>query len=101
MICPRCQAELSRSIRAGVEIDTCPNCRGVWLDRGELDKILQRSAREEATPPPAFTPPPAPGELADPTPLTSGPTFPPSPAGPADAPIPPKKPSIWREVFDF
>ena len=34
------------SERSGVEIDYCPKCRGVWLDRGELDKILERSAAE-------------------------------------------------------
>lgn len=34
------------SDRAGVEIDYCPKCRGVWLDRGELDKIIERSAVE-------------------------------------------------------
>ncbi len=39
--------------RQGVEIDYCPQCRGVWLDRGELDKIIERSARETAPPPPA------------------------------------------------
>jgi Zn-finger nucleic acid-binding protein len=33
--------------RQGVEIDYCPNCRGVWLDRGELDKIIERSAQFE------------------------------------------------------
>lgn len=32
--------------REGIEIDYCPNCRGVWLDRGELDKIIERSAVE-------------------------------------------------------
>jgi hypothetical protein len=32
--------------RKGVEIDYCPQCRGVWLDRGELDKIIERSSRE-------------------------------------------------------
>jgi Zn-finger nucleic acid-binding protein len=37
------------SERQGVEIDYCPSCRGVWLDRGELDKIIERSA---AAPPP-------------------------------------------------
>jgi Zn-finger nucleic acid-binding protein len=35
------------SDRQGVEIDYCPECRGVWLDRGELDKIIERSATEE------------------------------------------------------
>jgi Zn-finger nucleic acid-binding protein len=36
------------SERLGIEIDYCPQCRGVWLDRGELDKIIERSAREPA-----------------------------------------------------
>jgi hypothetical protein len=35
--------------RNGIEIDFCPECRGVWLDRGELDKIIERSARETHT----------------------------------------------------
>ncbi len=44
MNCPRCtDVSLNMSERAGVEIDYCPSCRGVWLDRGELDKILERS----------------------------------------------------------
>jgi Zn-finger nucleic acid-binding protein len=34
--------------RQNIEIDYCPQCRGVWLDRGELDKIIERSQREEA-----------------------------------------------------
>jgi Zn-finger nucleic acid-binding protein len=38
--------------RSGVEIDYCPQCRGVWLDRGELDKIIERSAAQAAPPPP-------------------------------------------------
>jgi Zn-finger nucleic acid-binding protein len=36
------------SDRQGIEIDYCPKCRGVWLDRGELDKIIERSAAEDA-----------------------------------------------------
>lgn len=44
MKCPKCNETLVMSDRNGVEIDYCPNCRGVWLDRGELDKILERSA---------------------------------------------------------
>lgn len=44
MLCPVCSVELSISDRSGVEIDFCPKCRGVWLDRGELDKIIERSA---------------------------------------------------------
>lgn len=43
MNCPRCEAELTIQQRQGVEIDSCPRCRGVWLDRGELEKIIARS----------------------------------------------------------
>ena len=43
MNCPTDGATLVMSDRAGVEIDYCPQCRGVWLDRGELDKIIERS----------------------------------------------------------
>lgn len=43
MKCPIDQAELVMSERQGIEIDYCPKCRGVWLDRGELDKIIERS----------------------------------------------------------
>ena len=46
MNCPVCNVELKMTERQGVEIDYCPNCRGVWLDRGELDKIIDRSAPE-------------------------------------------------------
>jgi hypothetical protein len=46
MKCPACSADLLLSERQGIEIDYCPACRGVWLDRGELDKIIERSAHE-------------------------------------------------------
>lgn len=47
MKCPVCNDEsLVMSDRQGVEIDYCPKCRGVWLDRGELDKIIERSTSE-------------------------------------------------------
>ncbi|RKF13000.1 hypothetical protein D6850_15980 [Roseovarius spongiae] len=45
MKCPIDGADLVMTERAGVEIDYCPKCRGVWLDRGELDKIIERSAQ--------------------------------------------------------
>jgi Zn-finger nucleic acid-binding protein len=48
MKCPIDQSELVMTERKGVEIDYCPKCRGVWLDRGELDKILDRAAATEA-----------------------------------------------------
>lgn len=44
MLCPLCNIELAMSERQGIEIDYCPQCRGVWLDRGELDKIIERSS---------------------------------------------------------
>ena len=49
MLCPVCRVDLMMSDRQGVEIDYCPKCRGVWLDRGELDKIIERSAAYEAS----------------------------------------------------
>ena len=56
MKCPVClQPDLVMAERQGIEIDYCPQCRGVWLDRGELDKIIERSAAQPAAPPP---PPP-------------------------------------------
>lgn len=41
MKCPLCRIDLHIAERRGIEIDYCPNCRGVWLDRGELDKLMQ------------------------------------------------------------
>ena len=53
MKCPVCTSvNLVMSDRQGVEIDYCPECRGVWLDRGELDKILERSAQQASAPSP-------------------------------------------------
>lgn len=46
MLCPVCKTGLALSDRSGVEIDYCQTCRGVWLDRGELDKIIERSAKD-------------------------------------------------------
>jgi len=43
MNCPHCNVTLVMAERSGVEIDYCPQCRGVWLDRGELDKIIERA----------------------------------------------------------
>ncbi|MEW9856321.1 zf-TFIIB domain-containing protein [Novosphingobium sp. M1R2S20] len=48
MECPVCRVGLAMSDRQGIEIDYCPQCRGVWLDRGELDKIIERSVPEPA-----------------------------------------------------
>lgn len=43
MLCPICKVELKMADREGIEIDYCPKCRGVWLDRSELDEIIKRS----------------------------------------------------------
>ncbi len=59
MKCPTDGATLTMSERAGVEIDYCPECRGVWLDRGELDKILDRAAAESPAAAPQAPVPPA------------------------------------------
>jgi Zn-finger nucleic acid-binding protein len=56
--CPVCvSTTLTVTERQGIEIDFCPKCRGVWLDRGELDKILERStAYQQPIPAPATEP---------------------------------------------
>lgn len=53
MVCPVDGTTLVMSERSGIEIDYCPSCRGVWLDRGELDKIIERNAASQAQQPPA------------------------------------------------
>ena len=62
MPCPIDRTPLVMSERQGIEIDYCPQCRGVWLDRGELDKLIERASSDtaprQAAPPP---PPPQPG----------------------------------------
>lgn len=50
MQCPIDGTQLVMADRAGVEIDYCPQCRGVWLDRGELDKIIERSVAPPVSP---------------------------------------------------
>jgi Zn-finger nucleic acid-binding protein len=58
MLCPADQTPLTMSERQGIEIDYCPTCRGVWLDRGELDKIIERSAAQPGAAPMQPAPPP-------------------------------------------
>jgi Zn-finger nucleic acid-binding protein len=70
MKCPVClQPDLVMAERQGIEIDYCPQCRGVWLDRGELDKIIDRSAAQAPAPPP---PPPSPSPRNAPQPQSYG-----------------------------
>jgi len=63
MKCPVCpESTLVMADRQGVEIDYCPNCRGVWLDRGELDKLIDRAADQAA---PVAAPSPQPQRRPD------------------------------------
>lgn len=75
MLCPVCKVDLVLADRQGIEIDYCPQCRGIWLDRGELDKIIERNASYEdarsAPGAPAQGSAPAPGYAA-PAPWGSG-----------------------------
>ena len=110
MKCPVCATpDLLMTERQGIEIDYCPQCRGVWLDRGELDKIIERSTRDAA---PASA---APAQAAPPM----------QPMSPQQVPQPyydqrhghdnkhgndnkhgydshgyPRKKSVWQELFD-
>lgn len=105
MNCPVCKTtELKMSERQGIEIDYCPQCRGVWLDRGELDKIIERATADEAPARPASH---SPSHPAPPPPRYEPRSAPPSPPhyDPNDDskygyPYRKKK-SFWREIFDF
>jgi len=67
MRCPTCDdVTLVISSREGIEIDHCPECRGVWLDRGELDKIIERAAPSVVGGGRAPAPPPAPSYREEP-----------------------------------
>ncbi len=63
MKCPACPTTaLVMADRTGIEIDYCPDCRGVWLDRGELDKIIERATPIQAAQPAPRAPLPAPAQ---------------------------------------
>jgi len=82
MKCPVDNEPLVMAERSGVEIDYCPRCRGVWLDRGELDKIIERSAMSTSN--------------ADHRAPRAG------SSDPADRPRKPKKKSsLLGDIFDF
>ena len=63
MLCPACKTvNLAMTDRQGIEIDYCRDCRGIWLDRGELDRLIERAERAERSapipqPPPQYGPP--------------------------------------------
>ena len=58
MKCPTCkEVTLVMTTRQDIEIDYCPECRGVWLDRGELDKLIEKSSAQQmpqSAPPPQY-----------------------------------------------
>ena len=74
MQCPSDGSVLVMSERSGIEIDYCPTCRGVWLDRGELDKIIERGSREYGASAPAAPPAPA-GPAASTQPAYGQPSY--------------------------
>lgn len=99
MQCPVCKTvNLTMAERSGIEIDYCPQCRGVWLDRGELDKIIERASPQgaaAAVPPPQYQPQP--------------PQYQGNPSYPPHAPAPQggyyykkkKREGFLGELFDF
>lgn len=96
MTCPVDGATLVMSERQGIEIDYCPSCRGVWLDRGELDKIIERSAAAPAMPPQAPVPPAPPQQ-----PWGGQPGYPPQQGyGYGKHGYPKRKKSFLEEIFD-
>lgn len=93
---PLCPGELSITHKNGIEIDYCPHCKGVWLDKGELDKLLEAQEQElkrvedyhyqqvqQAAAPPYRPPQPEPQRYYDPYYKHH------------------KKKSIWKDLFDF
>lgn len=96
MYCPVCKdKELVMSERQSIEIDYCPGCRGVWLDRGELDKIIQQSTQElaSARAQPAAPAPYQPKYQPEYRPEQQGSQY-------SDYRRPKKKESFWQELFD-
>ncbi|GBD40788.1 hypothetical protein HRbin39_00157 [bacterium HR39] len=86
LLCPNCAEGMREVERHGVRIDVCPKCRGVWLDRGELEKLLEAAAAGAG------------GDAPGPGPAASAP---PSGTSPAYPYHPKKKKSFLREIFDF
>lgn len=93
MNCPTDGVALVMSERSGIEIDYCPQCRGVWLDRGELDKIIERSLTAPAPAAPVAPP-------AAPAPQYAQPSYPPQQYGGYQQPYRKKRESWLSELFD-
>jgi Zn-finger nucleic acid-binding protein len=107
MKCPTCATtDLLMTERLNIEIDYCPQCRGVWLDRGELDKIIERSVREAA---PVVATAAAPAALPQNASRPLQPQYDAQPYGYRDGHHDShdshhggyrQKKSIWKELFD-
>lgn len=85
MNCPLCATvALEARFSHGIEVDVCPNCKGIWLDRGELERLLDSAepARSPAPPPPsgATSPRVGPQTLADSAPAPAGSSWEPGPS---------------------
>jgi Zn-finger nucleic acid-binding protein len=103
MKCPIDNVDLVMTERQGIEIDYCPKCRGVWLDRGELDKIIERASADAPQQPASFIPP-------QPQPQASAPAYPQHSYDPRSGYDPRrdarhqkhyKRKSFLGELFDF
>src|SRR5690242_21635439 len=99
MNCPSCAAPLTMSERQGIEIDYCPTCRGIWLDRGELDKIIERAAVVDYGSPQSDVHPPAEQPYAAPT--TFLPQQPQPPSYRYGEHHGTRRKSFLSEIFDF
>lgn len=105
MPCPIDGTQLVMSERQGIEIDYCPTCRGVWLDRGELDKIIERNAADNT--PAAASPPPQQQQQPAPPPASPWGGHPPQQGyghpggyGQHGYPYRKRKKSFLEELFD-
>jgi Zn-finger nucleic acid-binding protein len=97
MKCPTDNATLVMSERNGIEIDYCPECRGVWLDRGELDKILDRSQNGGQSAQAQYAPPAQQAYPAQPQPYPAQQSY----SGHQQQPPYRKKKENWlSELFD-
>src|SRR5262245_50300239 len=101
MQCPKCHGNMRTYDRGGVHVDECENCRGIFLDRGELDLIVRQDNAWRAAPPPTQPPPTQPAPTtppAAPTPAAPTPAgFAPRPPAP---PPPPRPQSFFQELFN-
>lgn len=75
LMCPNDNAPMQTLDRHGVQFDMCPTCRGVWLDRGELEKLMAAAGDEGRAAAPAYAPPPQPAQPQPQQPWGSQPTY--------------------------